>query len=236
MPGQENLLNPEDIQFTSKPTKLSEPLPPAPEMPANFLSPKSKPEDEVLVILDPEKNISITAGVPLESEVGANFKVIAIPDSPHVFVVHELTFFQKSDESLQVINNVPIIFGHAIRTINSEGKEDWRFVGGAGVVETIQALDKFCRENRLPKVEVVAACNAQHQDDESEVAFADFDHDRQLVQVIREKPNIPANQARLFPNGATRMRIEANSFVYLDELVLSHEVQFGPDTNEIPTR
>ncbi|MFH1766890.1 MAG: hypothetical protein ABH826_02235 [Patescibacteria group bacterium] len=218
MPGPENPMDPSDIQFEGEPSDIPDITPPDPTVPAIYLTPGS-PYTEVFV--DVDKNLSVISGVPvMEGLSQPDFKIIAIPHKPHVFMVHELWLNQKSDGQKFLLNNVPIIFGHGHQT-----NEGWKFADGSSVVDTIEALDRHCDENNLPKVEWVASCNDALAGDESGVNIIEFDSWRPRIQVAGEPLDIPTGGRRFYKNGAVVMEFEAKRFENLPELLVHRQVK-----------
>jgi len=232
MPGPESPVHSDEVSLDETEIVV-ESLPPPPTIPPNYLSPGHEPEDGILVILNADRDIFVTSGVPT-AKSEADFKTIDVPNSPHVFMVQKLTLKQNDTGRVVTLQNVPVILGHAMRAYNREANlDEWRFVDGAGVIETIEALDKYCEERKLPKVEVIATCNDNHRDDDSGVALAGLSHGRGLVQVIGQGLKVPPALARLYPNGATKLWLEADSMVNLDELIEDRAVNDIADTVEL---
>ena len=98
------------------------------------------------VLLDPDKNLWISLGVPVQDKKSSDLK-IAIPDKPHVFMAHNLWVNDKKHQNMLLVD-VPIIFAHGYR----DG-EIWKFANGQPVVDTVNAYDEYARLNNLPAIE-----------------------------------------------------------------------------------
>lgn len=221
--------NPDEIEIglAGNPENIQSEMPPAPTLKPNFLSEDDIPVNaSETIILDAEKGISIESGVPLfpKSSPEANRTIIDIPDRPHVFLAHRITLVEKEGRK-RVLENIPLIIGHAVRVRSGNNGSTWNFVGGQEVTSTVQALDHYCQINQKPRMELVIACSTTIAGESEEIKVKDIRSDRPIIQVVGENIGLNLGANLLFDNGFVEMQVEAEEFWGLDEYIERKEIE-----------
>ncbi|KKQ75266.1 MAG: hypothetical protein US96_C0014G0024 [Candidatus Woesebacteria bacterium GW2011_GWB1_38_5b] len=168
----------------------------------------NKPVD---VLVDPNKQIWITRGVPL-----ADDNSIFVPDSPHIFLVDDLEV-SDANHSKQTLNNVNVVLAHV-----RKGQRGWEFGNGQNVSHTINVYNEWAGTNQSPAIKFVIACNETVPDD-SPIPIKIYD----LVDssIVYSSDN-PISVYGHLNDKKTYLRIDTSGkFEGLDKLIESNKIQ-----------
>lgn len=168
--------------------------------------------EKLEVLLDPDKKIWVTEGVPVKDK-NSSPKEIEIPNSPHVFMVRDLWVSDENNKNL-LLTDVPIIFAHGYRV-----GDVWKFANGQPVAETVQAYNEKAKLNNTPTIEFILSCNRDNSNDPLGIKVKDVpDH---IAQAVGEtiSLHIGHGSTEMSQEGAVVMTVSVEGkFWGLDEL------------------
>lgn len=173
--------------------------------------------DKLPVLLDAKKGLWVDLGVPTVK--GDTSEYIDPPNTPHVFMVHDL-WLTDQDHKDVLVKDVPVIFAHGYRDRNT-----WKFANGQPVVDTVEAFDRYAEENGLPKLELVIACNRDPGPNPLGIKIKDFTKERPIVQVVGEVVIMKRHSSAFSEKGKVAMEIETGEFWGLDNLLVAKQVE-----------
>lgn len=163
------------------------------EKPENQLR-RLSPDTETLVGL--EKGIFVKLGIPEKN--GA----IIVPETPHVFIADELRISDRSHTEPLLLKNVVVLTGHGIRN----EQDEWKFVNGQGVTDTVNACSEYFKSEGLPQIEFLAVCNKDRVTQETGVAVSEGGLSDVIAYAAGTEVNV---QGVIEPNGTTRVYIQS---------------------------
>ena len=105
---------------------------------------------EMETLLDSEKNIWITLGLP---QIGEN--TVDVPNKPHVFIADQLRVFDNNHPLGLLLENIMVLIAHAHRSPDDK----WIFANGQNIADTVTTWNGYAIEKHLPTVDFVVACN-----------------------------------------------------------------------------
>lgn len=121
---------------------------------------------QVETLVDADKQISVRLGIP---ELN---RAIIVNDKPHVLIADKLVVNDKKNaEHGKILENVVVMMGHGVRDEN----DNWKFVGGRKVSETVSGYNKYADKQGLPGVEFLAVCNRDKLTSEIGVSVEESD-------------------------------------------------------------
>ena len=181
---------------------------------------KIPPSPQRNVLLNPDKNLWITLGVPTEDVSKA--QEIPIPTSPHVFTVDELLVNDKNHNNFK-LSEVAVILAHGYMVNNR-----WEFTNGQSIAETVEEYNNYAQINNLPKVEFVVACSGAGEQPlpEGEIHIGQFDARTPIAYAVGNTIQVGA---RITPEGKVTMSVGSNTspFWGLDQLEVSRSIKIG---------
>lgn len=184
------------------------------------------------VVIDAEKNISVTFGIPT-NENGA---LVEVPNKPHVFVADKLRVADPSHPiNTLSFKDVNVMLAHGSRR-TKDGKEYWAFLDGNSVVDTVRSFNEYARVKGLPPVEFLLVCNPDYLARTTGVKIDEFEGDTAssstIAYAIGADVHITGFQEE---NGDINVSGDADvDFFNLNLLDLHKQIEIGP-TEEIPT-
>lgn len=99
-----------------------------------------------------EGKLRVTLGTPTEEWTKP--QDLWIPDTPHIFTVDTLRFFDRNHNRTSEFENSTVVFAHGVMV-----GAQWQFANGQSVHDTVEAYNIYAGVNNLPYIEVVAACS-----------------------------------------------------------------------------
>lgn len=189
--------------------------------------------EELHVLVDVDRNLWVTEGVPVDDKDSPNPKIV-IPNSPYVFMAHNLWVNDSRHKEL-LLNDVPVIFSHGYRDNNT-----WRFSGGQSVSETVEAYNDKARVNNTPEIEFVISCNEDNTPDSLGIKVKDL-QDGYIAQAVgevvyiylghRTGKNPPGTE--FSPGGKVTTTISVDGeFWGLDELITKKGIKVFSDVDQ----
>lgn len=186
------------------------------EVTPSHLSKHYETSEKLYYLLDAEKNIWITEGVPVV-DLNAPNPVIDVPNEPHVFMVHDLKVTDKDHVDIKLENTV-VIFAHGYR----DG-DNWKFANGQSVSDTVNLFNERAKKNGTPGIEFVIACNNDSSPNPLGVRIKDVT-DKYVAQATGE--NVVLNRREFNRGGKVSMSITVNGELWgLDDLLVYKQIE-----------
>ena len=179
---------------------------------------------EDLVCLDPERNIWIKRGFPMNRDTGKVDREVMrnLSGPPYVFKAEAMTLYDDGHPEGVTLQDVGVIFMHGGR--REPGK--WMFSSiedGYPVVETVRAVNEYLESKGEPPVQVVMACNKSSSPEG--VKVGDFDSGENIVCAVGETVRLVA--AGMDDDGRIHFAAKASDFWGLDVLATGQEITIG---------
>jgi hypothetical protein len=179
--------------------------------------------DKLDVLVDVDKNLWVTEGVPVD-DIDCSSPEVIIPDSPHVFMAHRLLVNDEKHKNL-LLTDVPVIFAHGYR----DGFV-WKFANGQPVSDTVEAYNGRAKLNNSPTIEFVISCNQDATEDDSGIKIKDLT-DKHIVQAVGE--NVHGWELAMSSAGRVSLNISVDGeFWNLDDLVAYKSINILPNIDQ----
>ncbi len=177
------------------------------------------------VTLDEEKGIRVVQGVPTEVDKQGFWnppgtEMIVIPNVPHIFNVNGLTVRDKNHPTGEELTDVNVLMAHGVRSDNR-----WKFPGGADVIETVDAYNRFAVTNGSKPIEFLVVCNRQEPHPLG-IRIGDFDARQNIAYAVGEDVHLAMGGRSKVETGKTVMEVSVDkTFFGLDQLIKHKRIQ-----------
>jgi hypothetical protein len=139
----------------------------------------------VPVRLDLPGGSHVEVGIQLRRQ-GVDRAEIEVPHSPHLMTFDQIDLFDQKHKPAR-LNQITAIVGHAIRyTEPGSDKQRWTFDDGQEVVIVVKTYNDYAKQNNLPQLELVVACNPDPigEKEAPMVRIVDFPAESGVIQAV----------------------------------------------------
>lgn len=174
-----------------------------------------------LICINLERNIWIKRGFPMNTDTGIVDKEVMrnLSGPPYVFLAKELVLVDDRHPQGATLTDVQVIFMHGGR---QPGKA-WMFSSfedGYPVVETVNEVNAYLRENGEPSIQVVLSCNFSESADG--IQIGDFPPHSGIAYAVGETVGLVS--AKMDEDAKISVKAKANSFWGLDDLLVGQQI------------